>query len=228
MYKTMSEVTVKERIMEYIESQKISVNSFERTVGLSVGYLRQLRKEPSREKIKSIIIAYPELNEHWLLTGEGEMLNSDAVISSKGESDERVSYLVPLINIDSVGGVHSHNQLTAGEQYLVARIPFPDAREGDYAIMQSGDSMSPTIPPGSIIQIRKVEDWRDYIGYGNVYVLWLKDERRITKIIRRCDEDPRNFVLCCSYNPDHDDEELPRSFIREVWKVINILVPNGW
>lgn len=221
-------MTVKERLITFIESQKISVNSFERSAGLSVGYLRQLRKEPSREKIKSIITAYPELNEQWLLTGEGEMLNEDIIIPSNDDKAERASYLVPLINIDSVGGIHSRNQLTAGEQYLVARIPFPDAREGDYAIKQSGDSMSPTIPPGSIIQIRKVEDWQDYIGYGNVYVLWLKDDRRITKIIRRYDEDPRNYVLCCSYNPEHDDEELPRSFIREVWKVINILVPNGW
>lgn len=206
-------------------------NQVTRQCGLSQGLLGQARTGKSdlgSRAIEKILSTYQDLNRVWLITGEGEMLNESIIIPANDDRTERASYLVPLINIDSVGGIHSRNQLTAGEQYLVARIPFPDAREGDYAIKQSGDSMSPTIPPGSIIQIRKVEDWQDYIGYGNVYVLWLKDERRITKIIRRYDEDPRNYVLCCSYNPEHDDEELPRSFIREVWKVINILVPNGW
>lgn len=222
-------MTVKERIMKFIEASKISVNSFERNSGLSVGYLRQLRKEPSRTKIQSIILAYPELNIDWLLTGEGEMLNSSnsaQKISNPKKKHDVV--MVPLVHIDSVGGVSSPNEFTADEQYIEELVPFPGARHDDRAIYQSGTSMSPTIPPGSILQVRRVDDWQEYLGYGNVYVLWLKDDRRITKLVKRFDPDPRNYILCCSYNPDADEEELPRSFIREVWKVINVLVNQGW
>ena len=41
--------------------------------------------------------------------------------------------------------------------------------------------MIPTIPPGSLMLIREVANWREYFGYGNIFVIVLKDGRRITK-----------------------------------------------
>ena len=136
--------------------------------------------------------------------------------------------LVPLINIDSVGGMGSSNALAAGDQFVERLIPFTGAQEGDRAIYQSGDSMTPTIPAGSILQIRRVDDWREYFGYGGIFVLWLNDNRRITKQVMKYSPDPHNYVTCHSFNPDSADEELPKKFIREVWKVIKVLTDNGW
>lgn len=133
----------------------------------------------------------------------------------------------PLIHIDSVGGVHSENAIISPE-YIERYIPFPDAVNGDVCIYQSGDSMTPTIPSGAILHLREVENWRDYIGYGNYFVLLLADGRRITKQVCRYDEDPVNYVLCRSINPEHSDEEIPRSFIRRMFKVVNVLTNNGW
>ena len=107
-------------------------------------------------------------------------------------------------------------------------IPFPDARPDDVAILQSGDSMSPTIPPGAILQIRRVVDWQEDFGYGNVFVLWLNDDRRITKQVLKYVPDPKTYVTCHSYNPDAADEELPKSMIKQVWKVVNVLINKGW
>lgn len=136
--------------------------------------------------------------------------------------------LVPLINIDSVGGMDSSNALASGDQFVERLIPFTGAQEGDRAIYQSGDSMTPTIPAGSVLQIRKVDDWREYFGYGGIFVLWLKDNRRITKQVMKYTPDPQNYVTCHSFNPDAADEELPKNFIREVWKVIKVLTDKGW
>lgn len=233
-------MTVKERIIAYIKASGLSVNKFETKAGLSVGYLRQLRKEPSREKIKSIILAFPDINESWLLTGEGEMLKENQFRNEiEDVTPEELSkfydglrdgsiQMVPLINIDSVGGIHSDNAITISEQYVIKLMPFTEARPGDVAILQSGNSMYPTIPSGSALLIREVENWREYFGYGNIYVLWLKDGRRITKEVRRYDEDPKNYVWCVSYNPDVADEELPRSMIRGVWKVVKYIADFGW
>ena len=107
-------------------------------------------------------------------------------------------------------------------------MPFADALPDDVAILQSGNSMYPTIPPGSALLIREVKDWREYFGYGNIFVLLLKDGRRITKEVRRYDDDPKNFVWCVSYNPDVADEELPKSMIRGVWKVVKYIADFGW
>lgn len=136
--------------------------------------------------------------------------------------------MIPLINIDSVGGIHSLNTTDISEQYVIKMMPFTEAREGDVAILQSGNSMYPTIPSGSALLIREVVDWREYFGYGSIYVLLLRDGRRITKEVHRYDPDPQNFVWCVSYNPDVADEELPRSMIRGVWKVIKYVADFGW
>ncbi len=146
---------------------------------------------------------------------------------SKGLEDGTFK-MVPLINIDSVGGIHSENTISASEQYTLRMLPFTEARTGDVAILQSGTSMLPTIPPGSVLLIREVVDWKEYFGYGGLFVLLLKDGRRITKEIRRYDEDARNYVWCVSYNPEVADEELPKSMIREVWKVIKFQADFGW
>lgn len=180
--------------------------------------------------------AFPMLNIDFILTGEGEMLKNDDVETLSGEEMAKISEgiksgrfrLVPLVNIDSVGGIHTDNSIDLSEQYIIKMMPFADAMHGDVAILQSGNSMYPTIPPGSALLIREVKDWREYFGYGNIFVLLLKDGRRITKEVRRYDEDPLNYVWCVSYNPDVADEELPKSMIRSVWKVVKYIADFGW
>lgn len=136
--------------------------------------------------------------------------------------------LVPLVHIDSVGGMSSNNSIIEESQYFEGYVPFVNAKEGDRAIFQSGTSMIPTIPPGSIMQIRKVENWREYFGYGNIFVIELTDGRRITKEVSRYDANPQDYIWCISHNPDVPDEELPKSMIVSVWKVIKVLTDKGW
>ena len=68
------EQTVKERIMEFIRYEKIPVYRFEKSCGISNGYIRSVNKTPGSDKISKILSAYPRLNPNWLLTGEGSML----------------------------------------------------------------------------------------------------------------------------------------------------------
>lgn len=67
-------MTVKQRIITFIETQKIPTKTFERVCGLSNGYLRQLKSSPTVDKVESMLSAYPQLSRNWLLRGEGEML----------------------------------------------------------------------------------------------------------------------------------------------------------
>lgn len=72
-------MTIKKRIEMFIEHQGIKRSVFERTCGFSNGYTRNLKENPSASKIEDILMAYPELNRVWLLSGEGEMLKSEIV-----------------------------------------------------------------------------------------------------------------------------------------------------
>lgn len=71
------ETTIKERLVEYLKYKKKGQNKFEKEAGLSIGYINKLRKEPSMTKLRGILNAAPDLNEQWLLTGEGPMLKEE-------------------------------------------------------------------------------------------------------------------------------------------------------
>lgn len=220
----MSEI--KDRLLKFISNAGITVSEFEKRASLSNGAVSKTNNNIRKSTLNSISLAFPNLNMDWLINGNGEMLKPH---TDKLDIEENTDFsLVPLINIDSVGGMDSSNVLTSGEQFVERLIPFTGAKKGDRAIYQSGDSMLPTIPPGSVLQIRKVDDWQEYFGYGGVFVLWLKDDRRITKQVMKYTPDPKNYVTCHSFNPDSADEELPKRFIREVWKVIKVLTDKGW
>lgn len=65
-----------ERISEYASRKGITIAEFERISGLGNGYVRKIRNTVGRRKLEDILAAFPDLNKVWLLTGEGEMLNS--------------------------------------------------------------------------------------------------------------------------------------------------------
>jgi hypothetical protein len=220
--------TVKDRIIEFIQWRGLSRRAFSRMIGMPETFISSMKNGTSDENLNKIIEQFPELNKAWLLIGEGDMLKKPCKPEAPYEIQTSNYRLVPLINIDSVGGLHSENITTPSEQYLIKMIPFTEARDGDVAIIQSGNSMYPTIPPGSALLIREVVDWQQYFGYGGIFVLWLTDGRRITKEIRRYDADPKNYVWCVSYNSDVADEELPKSMIRGVWKVVKYIADFGW
>lgn len=67
-------MTVKERLVDYIKFKGISVNRFEKTCGLSTGYVGNMRVSIQPDKLTNIAHNYPDLNTGWLMTGEGNMI----------------------------------------------------------------------------------------------------------------------------------------------------------
>lgn len=217
------------RIKSIMAHYHLSQSEFARTIGVRQPNLSALLKgeRPCGTGVLNKILLSFDINQGWLFTGEGEMVKTEDQ-AKQPSSIDNAQVMIPLVHIDSVGGIHSENALVSSEQYFEHMIPFPDARLGDVAILQSGNSMATTIPAGAILQIRRVDNWREYFGYGGDFVLWLTDDRRITKQILKYLPDPANYVTCHSYNPESADEELPKSMIKEVWKIINVLINKGW
>lgn len=220
-------MSTRERLKSYLRKKQISEAVFENAAKLSRGFVSKVGDSIREANLIKISQSYPDLNLAWLKTGEGEMLRDGA--EEKPAATPKDNYrLVPIIHIDSVGGMHSQNSIVQEPQYIEGYAPFAGAKEGDVCIIQSGDSMIPTCPAGSLLLVRQVLDWREYFGYGNIFVLVLTDGRRITKEVTKYAPDPQNYVWCVSHNPDVPDEELPKSMIAAVWKVIKILVNKGW
>lgn len=66
-------MSIKERIHELINFKRLSVLAFEKSVGLSNGYIRNTASI-SAENCAKILMKYPDISAEWLLKGEGEML----------------------------------------------------------------------------------------------------------------------------------------------------------
>lgn len=82
----MGSCPTQERLIDFIKSQGLNVNRFEKICGFSTGYVRNMRKDISREKREIIMFHFPNLNPGWLMTGEGEMLRNPGVNVSGGVS----------------------------------------------------------------------------------------------------------------------------------------------
>jgi hypothetical protein len=111
------ESTVKQRIVEFLKSQNITVAAFERRCRLSNGYMKLLKDRPSNEKVNQILEAFPQLNRVWLLSGEGSMLNDGTTVigdnnitanNVNGNNEQGGVLDLRLLSVELVGlGVHA-------------------------------------------------------------------------------------------------------------------------
>lgn len=216
--------TLAELIKEIKYRSALNQSEIATQIGVSKQYLSDTinGRYPFTDELKQ------KLYEQFTYLGDKTASESKPEKSPASDPTGKDYRLVPLINIDSVGGLHSWPDVIDEDQYTEKYIPFSGARDDDYCIRESGSSMVPSIPPGSILLIRNVPNWAEYFGYGAVYVLELTDGRRITKEIRKSEVDAHLNVLCHSFNDTVADEELPKSLIRSVWKVVKVLTNFGF
>lgn len=202
----MEELKVKERILEFIRANSISVREFEAKSGLSNGYLRSLRNCPSVDKMKSIISAYPQLSKTWLLTGEGSM--------SQEEEEEEVR--IPLLPISAIGG--AMNDDDQGVMLYECEKVLSPVRNAQMAVRVSGDSMYPRYPNGSMVFVREV-DASIFIEWGGYYVVNTTNGTIIKRVFKGED----NTIECRSVNPDYQPFNVPMGEVRKMYKILGSL-----
>lgn len=231
---------VLQRIRLIIKNENLSQKAFGEKADISENTLKSMFNKgtnPSLDVLIKLSHAFPHYSIRWLLIGEGDMLllkaisNQDKTVSGKYLDDEHCKdvseplkeylpssnfKLIPLVNLDIAGG--TTNQEMDIAQYVEKYIPFVDAKSEDIACPVTNNSMSPVYPPGTIVQIRKIELWREYIEYGQVYVVDLIDGRRLIKQVKKGSEKGK-FILS-SFNKDYDDNEIPTDMIYSMWLVI--------
>lgn len=67
-------MTVKQRLIQFINYKNLSIRAFEKSIPLSNGYINNISQSISETKLQTISLRYPDLNPAWLLLGIGEML----------------------------------------------------------------------------------------------------------------------------------------------------------
>ena len=189
--------------------------------GLSNGTLNKSRgtgRDLSRKAMDAVLKKFQDINHVWLTTGVGEMLLT-ASPPTEPPPEDADTILIPVRNLDSRGGF-DFNEEVGTPTYTTGYLPFPTsiAHHGDVVIPIYGDSMEPTYKAGSMVLIREVELWREYLELGCAYVIGLVDDRRVIKTVM-AGSDSGHFKLV-SINPSFQPQEISKGIIRSVWRVI--------
>lgn len=212
---------VNKRISKIANYLNINMTEIADAIGVSRGTLYEInsgRHLLSRKMAGRICSIYPQFSREWLITGDGDMILGNKV-SEKRNTEPKNIVLVPIINLDARGGLLP-NDVNDTISYTVGVMPFSNeyAHEGDVVIPIYGDSMAPQYPSGSMVMIRRVDGWREYIDFGKTYVLELNDGRRVIKTVCKGDK-PERYILK-SINEKYEDSPIPVNFIRAVYRVV--------
>lgn len=204
--------TTKDRLLDFLKYKNIGQGAFEKSVGLSNGYVNNLKSSPSSTSIQKIISVYSELNEKWLLTGEGEMLKE------AGEQTPPEGYTTKLLPTMARGGTLGDFSVAVHE-YECEDIVTP-IKGVDFAITVTGDSMAPEYPSGAKILIKRINE-KAFIDWGRVYVLDTVNGTVVKKIMPGKSD---KSVRCVSVNPDYPDFEVRFSDMLGMYRVLMMLV----
>lgn len=201
-----------EKLRQYFENQGIKQVDIASAIGVNPSYITKIYKgerEIGKEQVDKWVTHYG-LSKIWLLTGEGEMLQSGA--DSTETTD--VANKIPLLPVSAQGG--SLNDFVVSVKESDCERIISPIKDAEYAMSVSGDSMSPEYPSGSQILIKRINE-KAFIDWGRTYVL---DTCNGTVIKRLFPTESKDRVICKSINPEYPPFEVCLADVYGIYRVL--------
>lgn len=184
-------------------------------------------KRISNELSERITATFPEINKSWILSGEGEMINPASLemkdkeshyISKRRKLKNSDTSIVKFYDVDFAAG---NVEFFEDEQTPTYEMDLPNFK-GCIAFRTYGDSMQPLIKSGTIVIAKECKDWMDYIPYGEVFGIVMKDGRKYLKYIKKSSK-PETHIALFSENPHYDPFDIPKDKVKSIWLVCGSL-----
>lgn len=199
---------IKDRLILFESSTGLRRSTFEKKAGFSNGYINNFKGNLGDEKLESLLKAFPELNQHWLMTGKGEMLilrnpKSNVKAIEPFVSDNLVK--IRLLEISPTATFTEFSEIPVEEYDYTYVYPVEGEEIGvdDVVFSVNGESMEPTIKNKSRIlgKLIKKTQWHwakgiVIIAYNNSFVVKRIFENKL---------DPDNYLILGSDNPEFTD-----------------------
>ena len=124
--------------------------------------------------------------------------------------------------MDVAGGWTSTELFTQSKPSFI--ISSPDFDRADFACNLIGHSISNRIRSGSIIGLKKIEDWQTYFPTNELYGVITKNQLRTVKIVKRSKQ--KGFLelipdpLPQFNTPPFEPELVPMNYVLEFYQVV--------
>ena len=149
------------------------------------------------------------VSPHWLLTGEGPMLeniNPQRNIEPAHSVPENSNEGIPLIPLSAMAGAFTDD--TSVMEYECERYVIPAFKGADFLIQVKGDSMQPTYYSGDLVACQRVPLNDLFFQWNKTYVLDTAQGALIKRIRRGSDDE---HILIVSDNTEYEPFELSKS-----------------
>jgi phage repressor protein C with HTH and peptisase S24 domain len=206
---------IKQKILLYLTKKGVSEYEFYKKSGITRGILAQ-NNGISEENLARFLAYAPEVNEQWLLTGNGEMIKGDKrEVAHQAENPKEG---IPLIPFSAMAGALTGEQSVL--EYECERYVVPAFHNADFLMPVKGNSMTPTYISGDIVACQRVPMTDIFFQWNKPYVLDTSQGAIIKRIKPGSDKD---HVLIVSDNKEYDPFELPYKDIYAVALVIGLI-----
>lgn len=208
-------------LKDLIDEKKLSIAEFERKIGVkspTISKIIDRNSKISQEILYKCIIAFPELNPMWLLSGKGDMYKSDLV----GQNSAKKQNIIPLIPIEAMAGFGSGeiqvNQSDITEGYV---IPEFEDKKVQYIIRVSGSSMYPKYSNGDLLGCVPVTDM-SFFQWGKAYVLDTTQGAMVKRLFPV--ENNNELLECRSDNSEkYPPFQIPKSSVYRISIVVGVI-----
>lgn len=209
-------------IDEVLKHLKLNPSQLSKSLGLkraqNIYDIQKGKTGISKDVAARINETYPEINKHYLLTGEGQLLNENTILASSNQNNRPDG--ITAIPYDDYMMVEYEDLATAAGYLGVDDLEIlPDTKKrlipkeferGKYLVVRvDGHSMddgtSKSIPDGTEILIRElqIEPGKRLPIRNNLFVIVSHDGVVLKQVVEHDVEN--GFIRCHSYNPDFKD-----------------------
>ena len=202
-------------LKRFRSANNITQSELAKYLGVGQSFISQIEKGDRPlpvEYIGKILANKGWGNAGWLLTGEGDMLKTTPSSYSVSATHRGV----PYYDVDFIGGfdVVLNHQSRNPAYYL----NFPAYNKADAWANITGHSMEPLISHGDMIALKKIEDWQNYILYGEVYGIVTSEYRTVKKV--RKSAKGEDYLRLVPVNPEFDEQDIHKSIVLGVFQII--------
>lgn len=250
-----------ERFLEVINELQITAYTLEKEKGVKNAqakvshYKKGVTKSISSDIIVGLCEAYPQVNANYILTGNGSMfkeedkkelsdppinLPTSSGISITSEEEYRDAkkkgfHLLPQVSFRFAAG---QTQLINTTEDITRYWYLPDCKDCEGIAQIVGRSMSPTLPSGCWVALKKYTLPREnpnMIPFGNIFGIVIEDKdtgeyHGHIKVLRRYKEQSlscRYWIAHSINSEEFDDFDIEIEQVRSLWIVKQHIVSDA-